>query len=388
MLRIQPFQLRKSPKHEEPNESLMSREKIEARCAVESARFPRVVVDGSIHSTARMLGQLFTKDRLRHLSASYGLAEAVSDAGSQIAKGVSQRQIARMASLDGFEAARKAIQARTLDYSRMVNIASAIRLPDALEAYRISDFSAAAQLTQARFDLAHLARDAVEAFHASSAVAQVLSAAKMIGSHELTAISAFTHIEIPDSMSTVSTYGRFLSSAGLWVNHWPHTRLLSHAERRRRLKQRMHAHRPSVEQRRAYDLIFRYEMVLREVIDCAMEDHYGEEWHVERLPLCGCKDLLGRWEKRGGAVLDHADFPHYSRIIADAEHFAAIFHVAFETTDIASDQIDRVRRLRTESFHPGHVFTIENLRELRLVLRQIEVAMLALTPEHEVIWRD
>jgi hypothetical protein len=53
----------------------------------------------------------------------------------------------------------------------------------------------------------------------------------------------------------------------------------------------------------------------------AME--YGDNWAEHRLAECGCKYLLGKWKKRGGTALEHADYFHYARIVSYAGHFAA-----------------------------------------------------------------
>ncbi len=270
---------------------------------------------------------------------------------------------------------------RSLDNAAVrETLSPSIVLPDALETYRLDQFMLAGRLASQQ-DIwgAEWTRDFAESFQASAAIGQMMTIAEWVGAREVSAAAAFASMDIPD-FSSISAYGGFLNAAGLSLGHWPSIRLLTRTERRRRLRQRIAKSRPSSSLRKAYDLTYRHEIVLRETIADAMEGTYGPDWARSRLPLCGCQDLLGRWNARGGDVLDHADFAHYERILSNPEHFTETFDIAFETPEIAAQLMQRARALRVASFHPGRVFTQADLRELRLVWRQIEVAMLALTP--------
>ncbi len=134
---------------------------------------------------------------------------------------------------------------------------------------------------------------------------------------------------------------------------------------------------------RAQSLNHRYEAVLREIVDAAMADAYGEDWPETRLPLCGCNDLLGRWRKRGGDVLGLADFAHYEKIMSHPDHFVAVFEAGFDDPAALAHLLKEARRLRAASHH-GHEFTLEDLRDLRLTWRTLETGLIAFTDDYEV----
>lgn len=323
----------------------------------------------------------FADRQLRPLVNSRALALGADSLVNQIDHQFARSQI-DLASLGPTRRAMDEMQsvARSIENLKpWLDVSASCSLPDALETYRLDQFALAERMARQHGDWAYLTQSAAEAFQASAAVGMMFRSADWLGSHEARAISAFSELTIPD-FSSVSKYGAFLDTAGLSLGHWPSVRLLTHVERRKRLRQRIAARRPSKALRKAYDLTYRYECVLRETIAGAMEDEYGPDWARMRLPMCDCKDLLGRWDARGGDILDHADFPHYERILAHPEHHAAIFHIAFENPEIAAQLMQRARIKRAASYHPGKIFSNEDLRELRLVWREIEVAMLALTP--------
>ena len=131
----------------------------------------------------------------------------------------------------------------------------------------------------------------------------------------------------------------------------------------------------------AKSLVHRYEFTMREILDDAMAEAYGENWREERLPLCDCKDRLGRWKKRGGDVLDHADYVHYARIISHPEHFDAVFQAGFDDPQESYDLLAKAGTLRARSHHP-HKFNLEDLRDLRLTWRSIETGLIALEGDY------
>lgn len=98
-----------------------------------------------------------------------------------------------------------------------------------------------------------------------------------------------------------------LDVSGLRLPRWPRVRLLSRGEKRRRWRERLSLNAEPPHVPRAKSLVHQYERVLREMLGELMEGAYGENWPEERLPLCGCNDLVGKWHKKGGGfVLDHA----------------------------------------------------------------------------------
>ena len=127
-------------------------------------------------------------------------------------------------------------------------------------------------------------------------------------------------------------------------------------------------------------MLHRLEVSLRDVISSRMEQHYGEDWPRERLPQCDCKDLLGKWQKRGGEVLDHADFAHYIGIMCNPEHFEFIFSVGFEDSDALRTLLNRAKDLRIPVMHSLE-FTQENLRDMRVTWKALETGLVHLTSD-------
>jgi len=182
---------------------------------------------------------------------------------------------------------------------------------------------------------------------------------------------------------TLNDYGQFLNAAGLSLPHWPHVRLLTIGEKRRRLRAMLNSNAEPVHVKKAKSLDHRYQLTLREILVDVMTGAYGEDWAVERLPLCDCKDLLGKWKKRGGEVLDHADYFHYERIMSHPEHFETVFAAGFDDRAALAALINKARSLRSKFAH-SNPFTLENLRDLRLIWLTIETGLLALTADYDI----
>lgn len=105
---------------------------------------------------------------------------------------------------------------------------------------------------------------------------------------------------------------------------------------------------------------------------------YGEDWAEERLPLCGCEGLLGRWRSGGGDfVLEYADYHHYKKIMGHPEHFAELFEAGFEDREALIGLIEKAGNLRAPSHH-ARPFTTEDLRDLRTTWRLLEKGLAAL----------
>jgi len=124
-------------------------------------------------------------------------------------------------------------------------------------------------------------------------------------------------------------------------------------------------------------LAHKYEMTMREIVDEALSDTYGVDWAETRLILCDCKDLLGKWRSRGGAPLDHADFAHYSKIMCHEEHFTEVFAIGFDDLNVLKTLLATARKHRGAAVH-GRDFSQEDLRDLRLTFRQLEIGLAAL----------
>ncbi len=224
----------------------------------------------------------------------------------------------------------------------------------------------------------------IEAFARASAMADMFAESERLTRGVREAVGVFSITDMPQ-FANLAGYRNFLDAAGLRLSHWPRRRLLTMAEKRRRLKARLQANSAPPHVKRAKTLVHRYELTLREILDAVMAETYGEDWPDERLPLCDCKDLLGKWKSRGGEVLDHADYTHYARIMSHPEHFQAIFEAGFDDPTAVFDLLKQAGKLRAASHH-AHLFTPDDLKALRLTWNQIETGLLALTPDFDLEW--
>lgn len=237
---------------------------------------------------------------------------------------------------------------------RAAEFTQGLRLPDVLSAYRspIEEMT----LKLARTQAVELWRDPayLTAFNQTSALCDLYAESARVTRAICEANRAM--VLEPIGIGSLAEYRGLLDAAGLTLPRWPRVRLLTKAEKRRRFRARLNDNVEPPHVKRAKSLVHRYELTLRDLLDTAMAEAYGEEWPDERLPLCDCRDLLGKWKRRGGAVLDHADYAHYARIVSHPEHFAAIFHGGFEDADEASELLSkagRLERFRSDPIQSG-----------------------------------
>lgn len=222
----------------------------------------------------------------------------------------------------------------------------------------------------------------LNAFMQASTMSDIFAESMRVDRQLLEASNQFSKMAVP-TFGTLNSYRQFLDASGLVLSHWPNVRLLTIGEKRRRFRDRLNSNAEPVHVKKARTLVQRYELTLREILIEVMEGEYGEDWAVERLPLCDCKDLLGKWQKRGGEVLNHADYAHYARIMSYPEHFDAVFEAGFDNPIAISELIEKAGKLRAalQHFHP---FTSEDLRDLRLAWRSIETGLLALIEDYDI----
>lgn len=266
--------------------------------------------------------------------------------------------------------------------NEIARMAQGFQLPSTLDAFRTSSAALAAKLAYLPdFDWTHRA-DHLAAFNQASAISDLVARSFRVDAEFRAATKAFAARAIP-AFDSLAGYRQFLDAAGMVLPRWPRVRLLTAAEKRRRFKARLKDNVEPPHVKRAKSLVHRYELTLREILDAVMSEAYGEDWPESRLPLCGCKDLLGKWKHRGGDVLDHADYAHYERIMSHPEHFEAVFEAGFDDPKALAELMKQAGRLRAASHHP-HKFTLEDLRDLRLTWRTIESGLLAFTPDYEV----
>jgi hypothetical protein len=287
--------------------------------------------------------------------------------------------------------ARDLFPSHVIDQARRFSeLSRAFALPSALEPFRTPDYLVMDRILRlSRPELGFTpsflnAPATVAAFTRASAVADMFEETDRLTRSVREAAGLFSISEMPE-FASLASYRTFLDAAGLALNRWPQRRLLTMAEKRRRLKARLQANAAPPHVKTAKTLVHRYELTLREVLDAVMAEAYGEDWARERLPLCDCKDLLKKWEKRGGDVLEHADYAHYARIMSHPEHFEAIFEAGFDDPAAVYELLQAAGALRAASHH-ARAFTPQDLKDLRLAWKQIEAGLVALTPDFELDW--
>lgn len=344
---------------------------------------------------------IMRRDEMMRASGMLGIAARMADESrlAQVAAFGASPLVDRMHGLDSLMKAqweadrlyRAAFPQGLIDQAKkMARLSAGLALPRALEGFRTPNdefVDRILRLSEGGLGASALALSQprqIEAFARASAMADMFAEHDRLTRGVREAVGIFSVTDMPQ-FANLTGYRTFLDAAGLRLSHWPRRRLLTMAEKRRRLKARLQANSAPQHVKRAKTLVHRYELTLREILDAVMAETYGEDWPDERLPLCGCKDLLGKWKKRGGDVLDHADYHHYAQIMSHPEHFAAVFEAGFDDPTLVFDLLKQAGELRAASHH-ARLFTPDDLRDLRLTWRQIETGLLALTPDVELEW--
>ena len=261
-------------------------------------------------------------------------------------------------------------------------VSLAIQLPTGLIAYQTPIDDLAQRLARSTFTEIWTEPAYLKAFTQASALSNVFEDNRRVTAALTAATAAFG--QETWQHGSLTTYRELLDAAGITLNRWPNARLLRLGERRRQFQDRLKAHAPPTHVKKAKSLVYRYEKTLREVIGAAMTECYGPDWPEERLPLCeGGKSLLNKWKSRGvGEVLDHADYFHYAKIVTNKEHFTAIFEWGFDDPDDADRLLIRAGDLRAASHH-GRDFSPDDLRDLRVTWRTIELALVAIELDYQ-----
>ena len=264
----------------------------------------------------------------------------------------------------------------------IAELAQTYNLRAALDPYRTSVESFASKLLHLQTLDTIRSPAYLDAFMQASTISDIFVESMRVDRHLQEATRQFSQVAVP-TFGTLNDYGQFLNAAGLRLPHWPHVRLLTIGEKRRRFRVRLNSNAEPVHVKKAKSLVHRYELTLRGILESVMASEYGEDWAKERLPLCDCKKLLGTWRERGGEVLDHADFAHYEWIMSYPEHFEAVFEAGFDDRTAMMTLIKKAGNLRAALLH-CHPFAQEDLRDLRLIWRTIETGLLALTADYDI----
>lgn len=265
---------------------------------------------------------------------------------------------------------------------RIAELAQTYKLHASLDPYRTSVESFASKMLHlSSLDMIR-SPAYLDAFMQASTVSDIFVESMRVDRHLQEATRQFSQVAAP-TFGTLNDYGQFLNAAGLSLPHWPHVRLLTIGEKRRRFRARLNNNAESAHVKKGKSLVQCRELTLRDILDEMMASEYGESWAEERLPLCNCKDLLGKWQKRGGEVLAHADYYHYAQIMSYPEHFEAVFELGFDDPVALAELIENAGKLRAALLH-YHPFTEKDLRDLRLIWRTIEAGLHALTADYDI----
>jgi hypothetical protein len=220
-------------------------------------------------------------------------------------------------------------------------------------------------------------------FTQASALADSIAGVSRIDRAILESSRLFNETAMP-GLGALAEYRQFFDSAGLLLPRWPRVKRLDERDKKRKFAQLLRENRPSVYTRKATTLFYQYERVLRQIVNAVMEDEYGEDWAMARLPLCGCKDLIGKWQKAGfGDVLDHADFRHYEKIMGHGEHFERIFGLAFDDPATLTALVATARKYRRPTRH-ARDFGPSELFDLRVTWNSLKSGLVLLMPDYEL----
>lgn len=272
-----------------------------------------------------------------------------------------------------------------MEGQRLADLGRNLALPGALARYQTEHELLGLKLAR----VAHLdwmqGIEPLRMFGAASALSDLIGTRVGISGEIMAAARAFGHLELPKL--ALLDARQLLDAAGLVLPHWPRPRLLSRAEKRRRFRYRLRDNSAPQHVRKATSLVHCYERTLRDILDAAMSAAYGESWAEERLPLCDCTSLLGRWRKRGGFVLEHADYHDYAMIMGHPEHFSVVFEAGFDDREELIGLIKKAGDLRAPSHH-ARLFTIEDLRDLRTTWGLLEAGLAALEGDYDFFADD
>lgn len=272
-------------------------------------------------------------------------------------------------------------ESMVMEARKFADLSQSMILQESLDRFR----PAAEQLTNKLLHFhsldAFVQTSNLSAFVQTAAVAEAFRESSRVDSALVEAAKQFALVQLP-ALYGRSDYSRFLDASGLLLPKWPNPRLLTLGQKRHRLNLKLRGNSESSHERKGKSLVKRYELALRDVLEEAMYIEYGVDWAELRLPVCNCKDLLGKWRKRGGDPLDHADYAHYRRIMVDPDHFEAVFSAGFDDPIHLASLLTRAGDLRSALAH-HHPFSPSDLRDLRTTWTLIETGLLAITADYD-----
>lgn len=167
---------------------------------------------------------------------------------------------------------------------------------------------------------------------------------------------------------SISAYDRFLRIGGLGTERGAKD---SGEKAKSKFSALMESRRASAVEVAAFEDIFSLEAALRILIGDALKAEFGDNWHETILPECGCKDLLGRHQKRGGTPLEHADWAHLLLLVRYQKVFFSVFSRGFGAHDDLVRSFAFVAELRRAPMHAKKI-TPSQLMELKAKVQFIQ----------------
>lgn len=267
---------------------------------------------------------------------------------------------------------------------RLSRMASQFALPPALAEHAMSyqgTMERIASAMAAHGSPSFLNPFSMPAFAGASALSNILQANERVSAQGLLASQALSAFRLPEG-SGISGLSPLLDAAGLGLPFSRHPGLLdlgyfkfrplpSAKERRARIQAMKKRAKPKPHHLRAFRRVHDAEMLLRRFIERAFTEMYGPSWAAQRLPVCGCRDLLNRTQKRGGTVLENADWGHYLRIMTHPEHFEQVFAFGFDDVAVLQQALSDAAPFRHSIMHFRN-FTPENYVALVASLSVLE----------------
>lgn len=264
---------------------------------------------------------------------------------------------------------------------RFADLAQSVKMQYSLDRFRPAPDRLADKLLHFQSLDAFTQPSNLAAFVQAVAAAEAIRESSRVDSALVEAAKQFSLVQLP-ALYGRSDYSHFLDASGLLLPKWPNPRLLTLGQKRHRLNLKLRGNAESTQERKGKSLVKRYELTLRAVLEEAMYIEYGTDWAEHRLPLCDCKDLLGKWKNRGGEPLDHADYAHYRKIMVDPDHFDAVFSAGFDDPGHLANLLKRAGELRNALAH-HHPFSPTDLRDLRTTWSLVETGLLAITADYD-----
>lgn len=167
---------------------------------------------------------------------------------------------------------------------------------------------------------------------------------------------------------SISAYDRFLRIGGLDTKRGAKD---SAEKVKGKFSVLMENRRASAVEITAFEDIFSLEAALKTLIEDALEAEFGDNWHETILLESGCKDLLGKHQKRGGTALEHADWAHILLLVQCPRVFLSVFLRGFAARDELVRSIAFVAELRRAPMHAKKITQVQ-LMELKAKVQFIQ----------------